>query len=112
MTLATHSLYLFLFLQFSQVLVKDSKEYSLISDYVKNTHAETHSQYELDVLEVKKCFYLLFLFTLDKCLRGTPLYRLYRCVRPQRVWVFSCFCQNRVSILASLLLNRVCYFAV
>ena len=58
MTLATHSLCLFLFLKFSQVLVKDSKEYSMISDYVKNTHAETHSQYELEVLEVKKRFFL------------------------------------------------------
>ena len=30
----------------------------MISDYVKNTHAETHSQYELEVLEVKKRFFL------------------------------------------------------
>jgi len=37
-----------------EVLAKDCKEYSLISDYVKNTHAETHSQYELEVLEVFK----------------------------------------------------------
>lgn len=31
----------------------------MITDYVKNTHAETHTQYELEVLEVKK---LLLLF--------------------------------------------------
>ena len=36
----------------SKVLAKDSKEFSLIDEYVKNTHAETHKQYELNVLEV------------------------------------------------------------
>ncbi|XP_067018725.1 poly [ADP-ribose] polymerase 1-like [Acropora muricata] len=37
-----------------EVLAKDSKEFSLIDEYVKNTHAETHKQYELNVLEVFK----------------------------------------------------------
>ena len=36
----------------SKVLAKDSKEFSLIDEYVKNTHAETHKQYELNILEV------------------------------------------------------------
>lgn len=52
-------LFVCLFFFISQVLPKDSKECSLITDYVKNTHAETHTQYELEVLEVKK---LLLLF--------------------------------------------------
>lgn len=37
-----------------EVLSKDSKEFSLIDQYVKNTHAETHQQYELEILEVFK----------------------------------------------------------
>jgi len=37
-----------------EVLSKDSKEFSVIQDYVKNTHAETHTQYELEVVEVFK----------------------------------------------------------
>ncbi|KAM7430085.1 Poly [ADP-ribose] polymerase 1 [Porites harrisoni] len=37
-----------------EVLCKDSKEFSMIKQYVKNTHAETHTQYELEVLEVFK----------------------------------------------------------
>ena len=38
---------------FFQVLSKGSKEFSLIDEYVKNTHAETHQQYELEILEVR-----------------------------------------------------------
>lgn len=37
-----------------EVLSKDGKEFSLIDEYVKNTHAETHQQYELEILEVFK----------------------------------------------------------
>ena len=40
---------------FFQVLSKDGKEFSLIDEYVKNTHAETHQQYELEILEVRLC---------------------------------------------------------
>ena len=38
---------------FFQVLSKDGKEFSLIDEYVKNTHAETHQQYELEIIEVR-----------------------------------------------------------
>ena len=39
---------------------------------------------------------------------GTPLYRLYRYMRPQRVWFFSRFCHKlRVSILPILVINRI-----
>ena len=41
------------FVFFFQVLSKDGKEFSLIDEYVKNTHAETHQQYELEILEVR-----------------------------------------------------------
>lgn len=34
------------------VLDKNSEEYKIIEKYVKNTHAETHSQYELEIQEV------------------------------------------------------------
>ena len=37
-----------------QVLEKKSEEYQHILDYVKNTHAATHQQYELEVLEVRE----------------------------------------------------------
>ena len=37
---------------------------------------------------------------------GTPLYGLYRYVRRQREWFFSCLVINRVSILAILVINR------
>jgi len=37
----------------------------------------------------------------------TPLYGLYRYVRPQRVWFSAVLVINRVSILAILVLNRV-----
>ena len=38
---------------------------------------------------------------------GSPLYRLYRYVRRQRVWFFSRLVWNRVPILTILVLNRV-----
>ena len=38
---------------------------------------------------------------------GTPLYRLYRYVRRQRVWFFSRLVWNRVPILTILVLDRV-----
>lgn len=50
---STHGV-LFFYFSCAQVLPKDCKEYSFINEYVKNTHAETHQQYELDILEVKK----------------------------------------------------------
>ncbi len=37
-----------------QVLPKDSDEFQHLVEYVKNTHAETHSMYELEVMEVFK----------------------------------------------------------
>ena len=39
--------------------------------------------------------------------KGTPLYGLYRFVRPQRLWIFSRFRHKWVSILAILVINRV-----
>jgi len=36
----------------SQVLEKTSEEFGRIQEYVKNTHAATHQQYELEVLDV------------------------------------------------------------
>ncbi|XP_053972152.1 poly [ADP-ribose] polymerase [Hylaeus volcanicus] len=35
-----------------KVLSKDSKEYTVIQQYVKNTHAQTHTQYELEIEDV------------------------------------------------------------
>ena len=35
-----------------KVLEKTSEEFTRIVDYVKNTHAATHQQYELQVLDV------------------------------------------------------------
>ena len=43
-----------------KVLCKDSKEFSMIEQYVKNTHAETHTQYELEVLEVTAWIFFCF----------------------------------------------------
>ena len=40
----------------------------------------------------------------------TPIYGLYRYVRPQRVGFYSCLVKNRVSILAILVLNRVWFW--
>lgn len=37
-----------------EVLDKDSDEFSLLSDYVKNTHASTHTTYSLEIEEVFK----------------------------------------------------------
>ncbi|XP_064402689.1 poly [ADP-ribose] polymerase 1-like isoform X5 [Halichondria panicea] len=39
---------------FLQVLPKGSDEFSMLQEYVSNTHAVTHSQYSLEVLEVFK----------------------------------------------------------
>uniref|UniRef100_A0A1B6DFG5 Poly [ADP-ribose] polymerase n=1 Tax=Clastoptera arizonana TaxID=38151 RepID=A0A1B6DFG5_9HEMI len=36
------------------VLEKDSKDFEMLKLYVKNTHAETHNQYELEILEAFK----------------------------------------------------------
>lgn len=35
-----------------EVLDKQTDEYELLQHYVKNTHAATHTQYDLDILEV------------------------------------------------------------
>ena len=35
-----------------QVVDKDSDEFKLVKDYTKNTHADTHSSYKLEVQEV------------------------------------------------------------
>jgi hypothetical protein len=35
------------------VLDRESEEFGHIQAYVRNTHAETHQQYELDILEVR-----------------------------------------------------------
>ena len=54
--------FFFFFYQF-KVLCKDSKEFSMIVQYVKNTHAETHTQYELEVLEVTACIFSCFFYS-------------------------------------------------
>lgn len=36
------------------VLDRDADEFTIIREYVKNTHAPTHSQYDLDIVEVFK----------------------------------------------------------
>ena len=45
--------------------------------------------------------------SLPKGSGGTPLYRLHRYVRRQRVWFFSRLVWNRVPILTILVLDRV-----
>lgn len=40
-----------------EVLDRTSKEFELLQIYVKNTHATTHTQYELEILDVS-----IFLF--------------------------------------------------
>lgn len=35
-----------------EVLDKNTEEFELLKQYVKNTHAATHTQYELEILEV------------------------------------------------------------
>jgi poly [ADP-ribose] polymerase len=35
-----------------EVLDKDTEEFELLKQYVRNTHAATHTQYELEILEV------------------------------------------------------------
>lgn len=52
------------------VLNRDSDEFKLLSKYVKNTHAATHQQYDLEIQEVYnlnliylkiiKCFYVFY----------------------------------------------------
>lgn len=37
-----------------ELLDKEAEEFSIIQEYVKNTHAPTHSQYELEIVEVFK----------------------------------------------------------
>ena len=39
----------------------------------------------------------------------TPLYGLYRYVRPQRTWFLTVLVINRVLILAIVVKNRVCF---
>lgn len=34
------------------ILPKDSQEYKYLCDYVKNTHAQTHASYDLEIDEV------------------------------------------------------------
>jgi poly [ADP-ribose] polymerase len=36
-----------------EVLDKQTDEFKLLQQYVKNTHAETHTQYDLEILEVR-----------------------------------------------------------
>jgi hypothetical protein len=36
-----------------EVLDKQTDEFKLLQQYVRNTHAETHTQYDLDILEVR-----------------------------------------------------------
>ena len=43
---------------------------------------------------------------------GTPIYGLYRYVRPQRVWFSAVLVINRVSIIAIVVINRVPIFAL
>ena len=40
-----------------QVLEKTSDEYTRLVDYVKNTHAATHQQYDLQVLDVSRVYF-------------------------------------------------------
>ena len=35
-----------------QVLGRDTEEFKRIEDYTKNTHAKTHDQYDLEIMEV------------------------------------------------------------
>ena len=37
-----------------QVLTKEEEEYKMLKQYIENTHAATHNQYELELLEVFK----------------------------------------------------------
>ena len=41
-------------LSLSQVLKKDADEFKILQKYVQNTHAATHNQYNLEVMEVFK----------------------------------------------------------
>lgn len=47
-----------------QVLDKESDEFSRIREYVKNTHAATHQQYDLEVEEVGKLHLIQHGYTL------------------------------------------------
>ena len=50
-----------------QVLEKTSEEFTRLVDYVKNTHAATHQQYQLEVVDVRtdtldaRCLYRSYL---------------------------------------------------
>lgn len=46
-----------------EVLDRTSKEFELLQIYVKNTHAATHTQYELEIMDVSKWVCLhIFIF--------------------------------------------------
>lgn len=38
------------------ILHRESEEFKIIHEYVKNTHAATHASYQLDVEDVSICF--------------------------------------------------------
>lgn len=60
-----------------KVLCKDSKEFSMIEQYVKNTHAETHTQYELEVLEVTVWISLVSLIVESYSYFHSSVYNLF-----------------------------------
>lgn len=41
------------------ILSKDSTEFKYIQLYLQNTHAETHRNYELEIVEVSKLVHLI-----------------------------------------------------
>lgn len=41
------------------VIDKNSKDFNLLQQYVKNTHAATHTRYDLEILEVRNHCLLL-----------------------------------------------------
>ena len=69
-----------------QVLEKASEEYLRLVDYVQNTHAATHQQYQLEVLDVR----LLFLFD----------YSFYTECRFNKIWRAASE-ENGIAMLAA-----------
>jgi poly [ADP-ribose] polymerase len=56
-----------------EVIDKKTEEFELLKQYVKNTHAATHTQYDLEILEVRLMTSLVFLWK-HLYSRSTPLY--------------------------------------
>ena len=89
-----------------QPLDKESKEYKRLTEYVANTHASTHNQYGLHVVEVSplsNCHWSHEWMVSEHASKGTVLNSHFQCVIC--CFMFSCSLQcYYLSLLISSLI--------